>query len=1189
MPFLDHLEELRFRLLYSLIAVVVCVGVGIWAVSALDLIVLLAAPIAPYLPDGKLTILGVTDQFMIVIKLGFIIGLVLASPFLIYQVWAFMSPALYERERKLLFPALVVGLGLFSAGVWAAWTFVVPFSLKIMLTFQNDAFNTMITYEKYFGFVVQILLALGLCFELPLIMILLSLIGIMNVQKYNTFRRYAVVLAFVAGAVLSPGADVISMILFTIPLLLLYEIGVAGSLLVQRRRIRGAGAIGAIVLLALVARPVPGMAQDPVRPPGSVLDRPDTARQRPAGQGVRALDSASAKRLGLPSGPSRIFPSPDSVMQALLSRRGFAVTRFLGDTAILFAADQRIILGGRAATVRDGATLEADQIVYDDARCEMAARGEPKLFEGARVLIGRAIRFDTCSDRGVIDTALTTFQELGANWFVRGNLAIDSTGKRLYAGNSEFTSCDLPIPHYRFEAGEVKWVSQSALVARPAVLYIRDVPIVWLPFLFQDTKTGRRSGILIPQFGFNDIVRFDRGYRRQVTNIGYYWAPNDFIDVTARLDWYSQRYVRYGAQLQYNWLNRFVEGGLAVDQERQSEGGAGTNFSWRHSQKFNVSTSLSLDASYSSNTRVRQSNAVDPLLTTRDITSSLSFNKRFAWGTLTLGGNRRQSVTDGSGTMLLPSLAITPREIAFGQHVTWSPSLSVLNDLQFKTRLPTLNIIEGGVRDTLTITGSSRRSTFNLQTPLRVKGFSWQNTVMASDEQVTGRRVVSQRVPDTATPAPDDSMTITTVRGGSFQSALDWNTGVNLPQLFDQTWKLTPSVRIVNITSGGFMIRNAATNGDWVRQGKRFEFGVTAAPQFFGFIGGVGPVARIRHKLSPGATFSYSPAASISEEFARALAGSGPAVGSLERPPAMTASIGLNQTIEAKLKPPAGDTTYDDAKRKRTILSLSTSPLSYDFEQAKEPGRTGWMTSAITNSMQSDLLRGFQLSLTHDLWEGQVGTDTAKFSPFLSNVQANFSLTGSTFRSIGALFGLGSRDDVRAASDSGAPPTSMLGGTPGRFRPGSFANSNASTVPGGGSFTASVNFSLQRQRVLGQSVLPVLTDPTTPGGGFGGIPDDPFGGLPIPPIGVPGTRSSLGLNTSFSPTALWKVSWQTQYNVTEGRFESHQLQLQRDLHDWRAQFNFVRSANGNFALFFSVYLMNLPDIKFDYNQTTLQP
>ena len=111
---------------------------------------------------------------------------------------------------------------------------------------------------------------------------------------------------------------------------------------------------------------------------------------------------------------------------------------------------------------------------------------------------------------------------------------------------SEITSCDLPMPHYHFSAREMKWVSNTVLVARPVVLYVRDVPVVWLPFIFQDVRPGRHSGILIPQFGFNDMIRPSTGYNRQITNIGYYWAANDYMDLAARLDWFANRYVQYG-------------------------------------------------------------------------------------------------------------------------------------------------------------------------------------------------------------------------------------------------------------------------------------------------------------------------------------------------------------------------------------------------------------------------------------------------------------------------------------------------------------------------------------------------------------------------------------------------------------------------------------------------------------------
>ena len=120
-------------------------------------------------------------------------------------------------------------------------------------------------------------------------------------------------------------------------------------------------------------------------------------------------------------------------------------------------------------------------------------------------------------------------------------------------------------------------------------------------------RPGRHSGILIPQFGFNDLVRPNRSYNRQISNIGYYWAPNDYLDLTGRLDWYSNRYVQYGIGGQYNWINRFVDGSVAYSKQDQSGGSSSTTVRWDHRQTFDLSTSLNLDLNYASNTAVIRS------------------------------------------------------------------------------------------------------------------------------------------------------------------------------------------------------------------------------------------------------------------------------------------------------------------------------------------------------------------------------------------------------------------------------------------------------------------------------------------------------------------------------------------------------------------------------------------------------
>src|SRR5215210_3929767 len=126
MPFLDHLEELRFRILRSLGAVVAGFALGLWLVQRFQLVSLLKRPIAPYLTGGKLVVTSPTEPVMIVFKLGFIVGLVLASPVILWQVWAFLAPALYAREKKALVPALFAGSVLFLTGSVLAYLYVVP-------------------------------------------------------------------------------------------------------------------------------------------------------------------------------------------------------------------------------------------------------------------------------------------------------------------------------------------------------------------------------------------------------------------------------------------------------------------------------------------------------------------------------------------------------------------------------------------------------------------------------------------------------------------------------------------------------------------------------------------------------------------------------------------------------------------------------------------------------------------------------------------------------------------------------------------------------------------------------------------------------------------------------------------------------------------------------------------------------
>src|SRR5438034_10644571 len=187
----------------------------------------------------------------------------------------------------------------------------------------------------------------------------------------------------------------------------------------------------------------------------------------------------------------------------------------------------------------------------------------------------------------------------------------------------------------------MKWLNKNVMVARPAVLYIPDVPILWLPFIFQDGRKGRRSGILVPRFGLNDIVRPVRSYQRHVLNVGYYLAINDYLDFLVSADWYAARYLSLRAKSSYRWLDRFIDGGISFERYGLLDvPGSSIRLGWQHRQRFSSRTRFSASVDYASNTSVIQTNTVNPFLATASLSSQMSFTKQFDWGTLTVGGNR---------------------------------------------------------------------------------------------------------------------------------------------------------------------------------------------------------------------------------------------------------------------------------------------------------------------------------------------------------------------------------------------------------------------------------------------------------------------------------------------------------------------------------------------------------------------
>jgi sec-independent protein translocase protein TatC len=235
MPFLDHLEELRQRLLKVVAALAVCVAIAFVLVVKYNAISWFAQPIAPYLGGRKLVFTHPGDSFSITMTVSLGLAFVLAAPVILYQLWAFVSPALYQKEKKVVIPVLVAATGLFALGAAAAFYLVLPFALEFLLGFQSDALEAMITARDYFDFAISLCLVMGAVFELPIVLTGLTALGILTPQQLRGWRRQALVASMVGAAIITPGDLITTTLMVMVPLYGLYEASIVSSAVVHRR------------------------------------------------------------------------------------------------------------------------------------------------------------------------------------------------------------------------------------------------------------------------------------------------------------------------------------------------------------------------------------------------------------------------------------------------------------------------------------------------------------------------------------------------------------------------------------------------------------------------------------------------------------------------------------------------------------------------------------------------------------------------------------------------------------------------------------------------------------------------------------------------------------------------------------------------------------------------------------------
>jgi hypothetical protein len=961
------------------------------------------------------------------------------------------------------------------------------------------------------------------------------------------------------------------------------------------------------------------------RRPGVTRPRPATPRDtlRAPGDTAGAARDSTALRIQ--------WPEPDSVTEELLRRQGYSITRYQADTVTFDAKTRTLSLGaprgGVAAVERDSQLVIADTgIVYSERTGEAVARGNLVFRDPSRNaadVTARGMATYNLRDRSARVTGGRTAVQSGETWFVSADIlkmiqAADSANSTptFYGLRGNLTSCDdtLHGPHYHFHFREIKRRG-SFMVARPGILYIADVPVFWLPFIFQDMRSGRRSGVLTPRFGVSDIVRNSPTYRRNIENVGYYWAISDYMDAELSFDWRSGTggraedadpgWMRFNGQWQYNWLSRFLSGSIASSYTTQNDGDKNLAVSWTHGQSFTRDRSVNANLNYVSSTRLQRQNTFNPYSALATIRSQANFADKIGPASIQLGGTRTQYPGRVQVDQTMPTLSITSGPINLARWLVWTPGFQ-FNDQR------SLNVDQPGIFGTRfrvnaqgdttgrdSVRKDTRTTTASFDTPIQIFGFDLRNSFRYSDQL--------DDFPDLVKLVQVDSPYTVTERvfARRFTTSLDWTPLFALPGFSRGRWNVSPNVSLANVTGDPFMVRTFRSNGRWVRQSKRPVFGVGASPTFFGLIPGFFGFSRFRHAITPTLSYNFAPRADVNDEFLAAVGISRQGyLGSLAQ---NAVSLGLTTNLEGKVR--SARDTNPEGGRKVKLLSLNFSSLNYDFERARKTGRTiaGLTNQTFGYSARSDLLPNVDLTVDYSLFEGNPESDTARFSPYRTRVSGGFSINqrSNPFAILTRLFGRAVPANAIPAAEAVDPDTSRHDETRRlAVQPvaGSRARAAQFVVPAREGWEASFTFTSSRDRppkgnanvvefspearceglraitfAFDECVLRERTNPST---------ESPFtpsrGGTVYrsPPV------TSLGSNVNFHLTPKWAASWQTTYDFVAGDFASHIVSLQRDLHDWRAVFAFTQSPNGNFAFNFFIALKAQPDLKFDYNRAT---
>jgi len=723
---------------------------------------------------------------------------------------------------------------------------------------------------------------------------------------------------------------------------------------------------------------------------GIVAEEPQEVPDRPAGE---PRTEAPAGRRAPGDTLSGGVPPPDAIYERLLEgadTTGIAIEgapiRYQGNRLVFFPQGEVIVLEGNARAEQGGTTLEAERILFrsregvvEAFRDASVARGPSKLVAdslfydretgsvatfGASVLTegqsetrGADLMYDLERKSGRLGGGTTVYEP----WILQGT-EMSKIGESTYlVEHGNFTTCDLPEPHYRFASSEIKLRQRDVIVASPVVLYFSDVPVFFLPWYVEPVTRGRHSGFLRPRIGLNTII-FGSGQERNVQDLGYYYVYGDYGDARVSADWYSESRTVLRFDTRYALRHSFT-GDLHAEQVwNRLDDSSSQLIRFAHDHTISPESRASVDVNWSNTRAFLQRNSFDPEeILQRAFRSAASYSTRFDWGSFVAGADADFKLDVNRTDYRLPDLRVSinqrplwgsrstagtgaePSDRRWYQNLQYSANASVVGRLSHAavdslgnpvTSVPTDSLGEPIDLPTETVIDEQEgRMQFTLNGPLELFGIIKTNPSVSYSAQVENDRLA------------DENPTTGTGR---------MNAGLNMSTRFFRIFEDPP-----------------------------------------------GPLLGMRHTVAPSVGISYSPKPNFWGTEPDDVGGGDDQ---------LTASFSLNQDFDVKL--PVGDDPGvgdeggeeaaegeeaedaeggDDERATRTINLLSiTNTMSFDIRRQMEENELGF--GQLSTRLSTGIGESFNISMSMDHELVKQGEARELFVPFMSGLNVDFSI-----------------------------------------------------------------------------------------------------------------------------------------------------------------------------------------------------